>query len=208
MATTHDPRMTENERRARAIYGPGPRRLRWTAEEYYRLAELGFFRNRRVELIEGDIIQMSAVKPHHSIALDLADEAIQAVFGPGYRMRIQQPIDLGRRSQPEPDLAVVAGRARDFTDHPTTALLVVEVSDSSLRRDRTVKVHLYAQAGLADYWIINLVERQLEIHRNPGPDPDRAGRFRYAEVNIVPADGQASPLAKPDAVIAVADLLP
>jgi Uma2 family endonuclease len=208
MATTNEPRMTESERRARIIYGPGPRRLRWTAEEYYRLAELGFFRNRRVELIEGDIIQMSAVKPPHSISVELVDETFRIAFGPGYCYRIQQPIDLGRRTQPEPDAAILLGRPRDFTDHPTTALLVVEVSDSSLRRDRTIKAHLYAQAGLADYWIVNLFDRQLEIHRNPGPDPDRAGRFRYAEVTIVPADGQASPLARPEALIAVADLLP
>ncbi|MBX6316351.1 MAG: Uma2 family endonuclease [Isosphaeraceae bacterium] len=208
MATTDDPRSAESEERARQMFGPGPRRLRWTADQYYRLAELGFFRNRRVELIGGDIIEMSAVKPPHSIGIDLLGDALRAAFGPGHRVRIQQPLDMGRRTQPEPDAAVVAGEARDFIEHPTTALLVVEVSDSSLRYDRRVKSHYYAHAGIADYWIVNLIDRQLEIYRKPGPDPSRAGRLAYAEVTIVPPTGSASPPAKPDAVIAVVDLLP
>jgi Uma2 family endonuclease len=208
MSTTHDPRSTQSEERARLIFGPGPRRLRWTADQYYRLAELGFFRNRRVELIDGDIIAMSAVNPPHSIGLDLLGDALRAAFGPGCRVRIQQPLDIGRRTQPEPDAAVVRGLARDFVDHPRNALLLVEVSDTTLRYDRHVKAHLYALAGLADFWIVNLVDRQLEVHRNPGPDPDRKGRFRYADVTVVPAEGHATPLAAPQARIAVADLLP
>jgi Uma2 family endonuclease len=208
MTTTRDPRETEGQERARIKYGPGPRRLRWTADQYYRLGDLGFFRNRRVELIHGDIIAMSPVKPPHSMGLDLLGDALRAAFGPGCRVRIQQPIDIDRRTQPEPDAAVVFGRARDFVDHPRNALLVVEVSDTSLSYDRKVKAHLYAQAGITDYWIVNLVNRQLEIHRQPGPDPARKGRFAYADVTIVPATETASPLAAPGAVIAVADLLP
>jgi Uma2 family endonuclease len=71
-----------------------------------------------------------------------------------------------------------------------------------------VKGHRCALAGIVDYWIVNLVDRQLEVYRNPGPDPDRPGRYRYADVTIVPADGQITPLAKSDMQIAVADLLP
>jgi Uma2 family endonuclease len=208
MSTAHDPRSTESEERARRVFGPGPRRLRWTADQYYRLADLGFFRNRRVELIGGDIIEMSAVKPPHSIGVDLLGDALRAAFGPGHWVRIQQPIDVGRRTQPEPDAAVVFGEARDFTDHPRNALLLVKVSDTSLRFDRRVKAHLYAQAGILDYWIVNLIDRQLEVHRDPEPETSRKGRFHYARVTIVPATGSASPLAAPGAVIAVADLLP
>jgi Uma2 family endonuclease len=82
------------------------------------------------------------------------------------------------------------------------------VSDSTLRKDRVIKAHIYAQAGLADYWIVNIQDRQLEIHRKPGPDPDRKGRFRYHEITTVDHEGHASPLAAPDARVAVADLLP
>jgi Uma2 family endonuclease len=124
-------------------------------------------------------------------------------------VRSQGGLDLGNRQQPIPDVAVVPGSPRDHArDHPTSALLVVEVSDTTIRYDRGFKAHLYARAGISDYWIVNLGDRQLEIHRNPGPDPDRASRFCYAEVTVIPADGQASPLARPEALIAVADLLP
>ncbi len=106
-------------------------------------------------------------------------------------------------------MAVVIGSARDYAEaHPTGALLIVEISDATLRKDQTIKTHLYARAGIQDYWILNLVDRQLEIYRRPVPDPEKPGRFRYADVTIVPAEGHAAPLAKPEARIAVADLLP
>ncbi len=190
---------------------PWPKRdgvFRFTVEQFYRLSELGFFDDRHVELVEGVIFEMTVYAPHATATL-LALELFQSLFRPGWTVRHQLPFDTGRRSLPEPDLAVVPGSVRDYAQrHPTEAALVVEVSESTLRKDRTLKAHLYASAGLPEYWIVNLVDRQLEIHRNPGPDPDRKGRFRYAEVMIVPANGHASPLAKPDARIAVADLLP
>jgi Uma2 family endonuclease len=195
-------------RRDRLLHGPGPRRIRWTADEYYRLADRGFFRNRRVELIEGDIIAMHAVNPPRSISVDLSEEALRTAFGPGHRIRVQQPLDLGRKVQPEPDLAVVRGEARDFAEHPRTALLIMEVSDTSLDYDRFKKGHIYSTAGILDYWILNLQDRQLEIYREPGPDPQRQGRYRYASQTIVPADGHATPLTRPEARIAVIDLLP
>jgi Uma2 family endonuclease len=77
-----------------------------------------------------------------------------------------------------------------------------------LRKDRTIKAHLYAQAGLPDYWIVNLGERQLEVHREPVADPGRRGRFRYANVTTVPESGRMAPLAAPGSSVAVADLLP
>lgn len=184
-----------------------PRRLRWGREEYYRLGELGFFRGKRVELIDGEIFEMPALKPPHVTALELTAEVLRASFGAGYCVRTQAPLDLGR-SQPEPDIVVVRGQLRDYVRHPQTALLVVEVSDSTLSYDRRRKAHDYARVGIADYWIVNLIDRQLEVHRVPGPDPARRGRFSYAEVTVVPATGQVIPLAAPNALIAVADLLP
>jgi len=182
--------------------------FRFTVEQFYKLDELGFFDDRRVELVRGVIFEMTARPPHAAI-VEVVGDALSPVFGAGWAIRREKPLDTGRRSLPEPDLAIVEGTQRDYLmRHPTKAALVVEVSESTLRKDRTLKAHLYASAGLPEYWIVNLVDRQLEIHRNPGPDPDRKGRFRYAEVTIVPADGHASPLAKPDARVAVADLLP
>jgi Uma2 family endonuclease len=111
---------------------------------------------------------------------------------------------------PDPDVAVVPGSPRTAPRHgiPTTALLVVEVSESTLSVDRNLMGSLYAAGGIADYWIVNLVQRQLEIYRNPVADAAQPFGFRYADRTIHdPADAVA-PLAAPNASVAVADLLP
>ena len=197
MATTQDPRVTYSR----------SERFRWTSEQYYAIAGLGFFDDKHVELIQGEILRMT-INPPHALCMELLADILYDTFKPGNRIRTQLPLDLGRHNQPEPDAVVVAGLDRRALVHPESALLLVEVSDSTLRKDRTIKVHLYARAGIADYWIINLVDRQLEVHRKPEPDPDRRGRFRYAEVTIVPEAGRMAPLAAMGSMIAVADLLP
>jgi Uma2 family endonuclease len=184
------------------------KRWRWTAEQYRELAKSGFFGDRRVEFIDGELIEL-VVDPPHDTGVYLAFTVLRQLFRLAWLVRPHLSLDLGRLYQPIPDVAVVAGKERDFANqHPTTAALIVEVADSSLRHDRVVKAHRYARAGIADYWIVNLIDRQLEVHRNSGPDPDRPGRFRYANVTIVPADGSIAPLAQPDRQIQVADLLP
>jgi Uma2 family endonuclease len=204
MATVHDPTAARSAPRSRQ----GPKRWKWTSEQYHRLANLGFFRDRKVELVAGELWVMSTNPPHET-AVWLATQLIPGLFGAGFAVRAQMSLDLGRHNQPEPDIAVVRGHGRDFASaHPTTAVLIMEVSDSTLCSDRRLKAHTYARVGIEDYWILNLVDRQLEIHRRPGPDPDRRGRFRYADVTIVAADGEASPLAAPHARVRVADLLP
>lgn len=139
------------------------------------MAALGFFRNRRVELIEGGIIEVSAVEPPHSIGVELLRDGLRAAFGLGHRVRIQQPIDAGRRTQPEPDAAVVVGQARDFGDDPRDAPLAVEVGDTTLRYDRRTQAHPDPLAGILDYRIVSLVDRRSGVHRNPEPDPTREG---------------------------------
>ena len=147
--------------------------------------------------------------PPHTTSVRLTEQILKAIFGVGWMLSVQLPFDTGRRSLPEPDLAVVPGSIRDYEKkHPSRTVLVVEVSDATLRKDRTLKAHLYAQAGLSEYWLLNLVDRQLEVHRDPGPDPSRKGRFGYGSVTIVPEEGNMAPLAKPDSPIAVVDLLP
>jgi Uma2 family endonuclease len=184
------------------------RRWLWTAEQHHRLAELGFYGDRHVELIDGVLYELSTNPPHET-AVCLTRIALIAIFVPGHTVRDQKTLDLGRRYQPLPDVAVVIGDPRDYAiKHPTTAVLLVEIADSTLRHDRVVKGHRYARAGIAEYWIVNLIDRQLEIYRRPEPDPARPGRYHYAGVTVVPSTGFASPLAKPQAQIAVADLLP
>jgi Uma2 family endonuclease len=208
MATTNDPvKQGPWIKKQR----PWPRRdglFRFTVEQFCKLDELGFFEDRKVELIEGIIHEMTIHTPH-ATATRLTGYLLKDLFGAGWVVSDSLPLDTGRRSLLLPDFTVVAGSIRDFLIvHPKSAALVIEISDSTLRKDRTIKVHHYAQANLPDYWIVNLVNRQLEVHRNPGPDPARRGRFRYADVTIVPESGRISPLAAPQSEIAAADLLP
>jgi Uma2 family endonuclease len=188
---------------------PDPRLHRWTREEYYKMGEIGLFEGKRVELIEGQVIEMSPICSPHMTSVTLADDILRKVFSEGWVVRIQGPLSLGLSSDPQPDVALVAGQARDFKDaHPTTATLVIEVADTSLSYDRRYKASLYAKAGIADYWILNLPDRQLEVHRRPVADADAQFGFSYADKQIFREGEAVAPLAKPKATIAVRDLLP
>ncbi len=185
-----------------------PRTFRWTREEFYRLADLGCFDNRRVELIEGEIIEMPVPKHPHVASMSLTEDSLRGLFGTGFWIRTQSPLNLGIRSDAEPDLAVVPGGPRDYADHPTSALLVIEVSETTLAFDRGRKGSLYASAGITDYWIVNLVDRQLEVYRDPVPDSNELSGFRYStRLDFLPGQS-VTPLALPGAAVAVADLLP
>jgi Uma2 family endonuclease len=187
----------------------GVRRRRWTKGEYRRLADLGFFRGQRVELLEGQIVVQSPQSAEHWTAVDRATAALQRVFGTGYLVRMQGPLDLGQATEPEPDICVVAGCREDFEHaHPTSALLVLEISDTTLHYDRRRKASLYARADIADYWIVNLVQRQVEVYRDPIPDPGRYYGYRYATRADRLPPAVLHPLALPQAALAVADLLP
>ncbi|PJB63972.1 MAG: hypothetical protein CO095_15410 [Armatimonadetes bacterium CG_4_9_14_3_um_filter_58_7] len=190
----------------------GPREPKlhlWTRDEYYRMASAGLFDGKRVELIEGEVLEMSPIKSLHTTGVGLASKVVEAVFGEGYYVRVQQPIDLGGASEPEPDVVVVSGDVRDYRDaHPTTALLIVEVAESSLDFDRTEKARLYARAGIPEYWIENLLDDQLEVRRDPVPDPSQPFGFGYQSVTVLIRDDRVLPLHAPQSTVAVADLLP
>jgi Uma2 family endonuclease len=184
------------------------RTRRWTRREYGRLIDLGMLaEDDPIELLQGRLIVAEPQSSPHATGVDLAGEALRRAFGPGWRVRVQLPLALGPDSEPEPDVAVVRGEAREFlTEHPSTAALVLEVADASLRLDRRVKARVYARAGITDYWIVNLVDRVGEVYR----DPVSAGRPgpRYRDVTRLAADERIAPLAEPFVSIAVADLLP
>lgn len=191
---------------SKALAEPQPRQ--WTRKEYYRLLDLGFFRNQRVELIEGEIIERPPMKNSHAVAVSLALDALRAAFGERYWIRPQLPLHLGPRSEPEPDVSVVPGDARDYQDHPTTALLVVEISDTSLSFDRGRKKGLYAGAGIAEYWIVNLVDKQLEVYRDPQRESRRPRHHTYRKVTLLKLGAAVEPLAAPNARVTVNSLLP
>lgn len=179
----------------------------WTKDEFYRLGELGFFGGQKAELLKGEIVVTSPQKWPHYSALDRAAEVVYNALGTGVWVRTQAPLDLGLVTEPEPDISVVSGKRDDYKSHPKTALLLVEVSDTSLNYDRTDKASLYASAGIQEYWIINLVAQDLEIFRNPIPDASQPHGYRYADVTFHFSGMLVSPLANPGIVIAVKDLL-
>ncbi|MDB5300491.1 MAG: uncharacterized protein JWO87_2154 [Phycisphaerales bacterium] len=189
---------------------PTPRPFRWTVEKYDRLARGGFFDGRRGELIEGKIFESPPQTEPHALGVTLARHAVAKAFGDGYYVRPPAPIRQGERSKPDPDVAVVPGNPRDYAkrDNPPGALLVIEVSDSRLRFDRGKKASLYAKHGIADYWIVNLEERQLEVHRDAIADPTHHHGYRYANIQILKPLASIAPLAMPHAAISVSDLLP
>jgi Uma2 family endonuclease len=187
----------------------GVRARRFTKAEYYRMGEQGFFLGQRVELIEGRLMVHSPQNAPHATGVYLALTCLQQVFGAGYLVRSQFPLDLGQTTEPEPDTAVVSGQARDFAQaHPTSAVLIVEVSDTTLSYDRRRKGSLYARAGILDYWIVNIADRQVEVYRDPMPDAKELYGHRYASRTDVQVGGSVSPLAAPTGSVAVADLMP
>lgn len=188
------------------VIDPKPRR--WSRDEYYKMADLGWFHDQRVELIDGAIVVLSPQKFLHYSTTDRVGEVLRRAFGAGFWVRVQAPMNFDPYSEPEPDVSVVAGTREDYADHPTTALLLVEISDSSLLYDRHSKASLYARVGIADYWIVNLVDGRLEVHRNPAVDSTQPYGFAYADVTALTRSDELSPLAAPHVRIPVADLLP
>lgn len=185
-----------------------PRLLLWSKDEYYKMAEIGLFDGKRVELIEGQVLEMTPMLSGHATATMLVAEALGKVFASHHFLRVQLPLSVSATSDPEPDVAVIEGAIRDYRDaHPTTAVLVVEVADSSVDYDRTDKASLYASAGVADYWVVNLPQRRLEVFRNPISDTSQPFGYTYASKTIFSEHQQVQPVAVA-AAVRVADLLP
>ncbi len=186
------------------------RTRKWTRVEYDRLAEVEILGPEdRIELLGGDMVVKEPQYSPHATAIQLAQRALDRAFGPGWTVRPQLPVVLDEESEPEPDLCVVPGDPRDYRDaHPARPVLIVEVSLSRVVFDREHKGSLYARASVADYWIVNLPDRRVEVYREPVPDGAAPFGWRYGRaVTFGPAQ-RVSPLAAPAAAIAVADLLP
>ena len=175
----------------------------WTREEYDRMVEAGVFPpGSRVQLIDGEIIEMPPQGSFHATAIRLVEDALRRACPAGFDVRTQMPVALDIRSEPEPDVAVVRGSPRDYTHaHPETVELAVEVADVTLSFDRGRKRALYARNRIPEYWIVNVPDACLEVHREPeGSD--------YRAVQVLRPPATVTPLACPAAVIPVADLLP
>src|SRR5215470_2892738 len=183
---------------------------RWTRAEYDKLIELGFFQpDEPVELIGGQLMVAEPQGAPHYTAIQKAAKALEGAFGQGWVVRTQGPIWLDEESEPEPDVAVVRGTMEDYrSEHPSRPVLTVEVAESSLGSDRERKGSLYARAGLADYWVVNLIDRVLEVYREPAADSSAPYGWSYTRREVFDAAGRVAPLAAPAARVPVAALLP
>jgi len=187
-----------------------PALYRWTRHQYAKLIDRGILdEDDPIELLDGLLLVKEPQSSPHRTAVLLVARALERAFGEGWFVQVQSPIGLDVRSEPEPDVSVIRGSPRDYTHaHPTRPDLVVEVALSGLAIARGRKTAAYARAGIADYWIVNLVDRVVEIQREPArPGPARR-RWGYAVSDTYDAEAIVTPLAAPHARISVADLLP
>jgi Uma2 family endonuclease len=154
----------------------GPVPHRFTVERYHEMIEKGILTtNDRVELIEGHILEISPIGGPHGYTVEELYDVCKAMLPPGWKVSSQRPVTLPG-SEPQPDLSIVRGTSADYRNRhatPSEIALLIEVADSSLATDRLLKSRVYATAGVPEYWIVNLPERQIEVYRNPRQD--RAG---------------------------------
>ncbi|MBF2046000.1 MAG: Uma2 family endonuclease [Elainella sp. C42_A2020_010] len=165
-----------------------PHPVRFTVQDYHRLMALGFLgEDDHIELIRGELIQMAAKGTAHETCITRLLRVLLPIIGDRATLRCQSPITLAFDGEPEPDFAIVQNRKDDYESaHPTSAetLLVIEVADSSLEYDRTVKLSLYAEASIPHYWLFNVIDRYLEAYGEPAEVVP--GQFGYLTRRIVP----------------------
>lgn len=186
-----------------------PQPIRWTIAQYRELYKTGLFNDVKTMLIHGEVYVVGMPGPRHTLGVTRSARHLDRIFAVGSHVRRQDAFNIGTANDPGPDLAVVPGEPEDYPDSvPTTAHLVVEVSDSTLFDDTTRKAELYATAGVRDYWVLDLDGRQLLVYRDPAPLPTGLGATAYRSHQAFGPDAVVSPLAAPTATVRVADLLP
>lgn len=175
----------------------------WTVDDYQKLGELESFYDKRIELIEGQIFHMSPMNDPHVFALIFLTNDLPRLAGNRYTVLVQAPITLNKHSQPAPDAILFHGDSSAYRRTlPKDAFLVIEVSDTTLRFDRTVKARLYAAANIPEYWIVNLNDRQIEVLKDPHSE---AG---YTAKTIAKKGEILRPIAAPDLAIEVDKFFP
>ena len=185
---------------------PTPNRVWWTRTQCAAIQNVGVL-NGRYELIEGEVISKMGQKPSHRLAVVLLNVWLTSVFGALF-VQTQATIDVGDadpdHNEPEPDATVTVEPNTAYSDRhpgPGDIVLVAEISDTTLRFDRTKKAALYARAGILEYWIVNITGRQVVIHRQPTYEG-------YAEISAYGPDEMIATLTQPDHTVQISDLLP
>jgi len=187
-----------------------PKTRRWTRVEYDRLIALGVFApNERLELLDGLLVVREPQGSRHSAAIRRLTAVLRDALGATWQIDSQLPIALDDDSEPEPDISVVPQDPRAYTDaHPTHAVLIAEIAESSYRTDRELKAALYARAGISDYWIVDVVHDAIEVHREPKTSAEAPFGWRYSSVTVLRPPAIVAPLVAPHSAVRVADLLP
>lgn len=179
-------------------------RRRFTVEDYHRMARAGVLtEDDRVELLEGEIIEMAPIGSRHAAVVDRFTRSFAQNVGRRAIVRVQGPVRLGEHSEPQPDLAILRPRA-DFYAHahpgPEDILLLVEVAEATADYDRKVKVPLYARAGIPEVWLVDLLADQIEVCRGPSPEG-------YRETRVVRRGEAVMPQALPGVSLSVDEVL-
>lgn len=176
--------------------------VQWTVEDYHHIIKTGVLDDRRVELLAGEIVTMSPEAEPHAFFSSEAGAYLTRLLGDRAFLRHAKPITLPNQSEPEPDLAIVQPLGREYLSHhpyPENIFWVIEYANTSLEKDSTIKYHIYAEAGIPEYWLVNLRTRELVVHRDP------RGRDYGSKETL--KDGTISPLAFPDVTIPVETLI-
>ncbi|MBI2761712.1 MAG: Uma2 family endonuclease [Chloroflexi bacterium] len=179
-------------------------RRRFTVDEYHCMGEAGILtEDDRVELIDGEIVEMAPIGGGHMWGVNLLVQSLGEQLRRRAYISTQNPVRLSRNDEPQPDLALIRRREGDPVSLPSPedVFLVIEVADTSLRYDRQSKLPRYAAAGIPEAWLFDLEHARMEVHRDPGPNG-------YRTITIVERGGILSPLAFPDITIALDDVLP
>lgn len=167
--------------------------------EYDKLVELGMFEDERVELLYGMVVAMTPIGPPHSGVVQRLNRLLLLALDPRAGVRVQLPLAASDGSEPEPDVAIVP--PGDYDDaHPSEAYLIVEVAETSLNKDRTVKARLYAECGVPEYWVVNLIDGIIEVHTD-------IVRGAYARLISYRKSESIQLQRFPDVSIAVSDVL-
>ena len=183
-----------------ALLLESPRLL--NVDEYHRMIEAGIFdEDEHLELLEGVIVAMAPQGPTHAHCIQWLNRLLVRSLGDEYAVRPQLPLTLGQRNEPEPDLTVVRADSTSRDHHPGTAILAIEVSGDSLRKDRRVKAAVYARFGIAEYWIVNVEARAIEVYSAPD-----AAKGVYRQARTVTSAETHTSEALPALSFSVADL--
>ncbi|MGV2827414.1 Uma2 family endonuclease [Myxosarcina sp. GI1(2024)] len=175
---------------------------KWTIDEYHRMIAAGIIGDRAVELLKGEIIEMSPEKPPHAYSSDEAGEYLTKLLGDRAKVRHAKPITLPNNSEPEPDIAIVRRRGREYREHhpyPEDIFWLIEYANTSLEKDLEFKNQIYAEGGIEEYWVVNLKQMQLIVLREPS-EGDYATKVTYTT-------GKIQPLAFPELSIAIEQII-